>query len=323
MTEMLRMIAEQDGSQTAALGGSVHTAILATPEEAKKNQFNLRNFSSERYLKNPVVLHQHGWGQQVGDMPIGKTNRLYFDGSGNLVADFQFYGGEPAVDRIAAMWRDGVLRGASLGWHNTNEGAANYRSEIHEWSVVAIPRDKGALKVADVSGREHSDDNAVQRKEDDMTKDEVAEMIKSAMGGDKPDEAKLAAVFSEKLEAAFAARDKETEKKAKAENEAKQAVADVHAMADKRAVLLFKAGNMLPKDFVPSGKTNREILIAALGDSVSNADKRSEDYLEASLDWVAKNRETAKQVKPKADDVSVSVVGAGDALSIRQMMEGS
>ena len=84
--------------------------------------------------------------------------------------------------------------------------------------------------------------------------------------------------------------DDDTGKKAMDDDEMKEKAA---ALADERADLLILVRDLLPKDFVSRGKTNVEILVAAVGEEVKDADKRSADYLMAKVEAIVERRAAA------------------------------
>ena len=107
------------------------------------------------YGKNPVVLYAHdltGRTQSAG-LPIGRTRRLIRTAEGHVRADFEFLPGDPFADRVRNAWRRGFLRGASMGWRAiesrpSGAGLVITKSELLEWSIVAVPADPDALRDA-------------------------------------------------------------------------------------------------------------------------------------------------------------------------------
>ena len=57
-----------------------------------------------------------------------------------------------------------------------------------------------------------------------------------------------------------------------------------------RTDLLVTVATVLPKDFVARGKSTKDILVAAVGDEVENAETRSEDYLQAKVEGILERR---------------------------------
>ena len=107
------------------------------------------------YGKNPVVLYAHdltGRTQSAG-LPIGRTRRLVRTADGRLRADFEFLPGDPFADRVRNAWRRGFLRGASIGWRIIESRPSGgklvvTKSELLEWSIVAVPADPDAVRDA-------------------------------------------------------------------------------------------------------------------------------------------------------------------------------
>lgn len=107
------------------------------------------------YGKNPVVLYAHdltGRTQSAG-LPIGRTRRLVRTADGRLRADFEFLPGDAFADRVRNAWRRGFLRGASIGWRIIESRPSGgklvvTKSELLEWSIVAVPADPDAVRHA-------------------------------------------------------------------------------------------------------------------------------------------------------------------------------
>jgi HK97 family phage prohead protease len=92
-------------------------------------------------------------------------------------------------------------------------------------------------------------------------------------------------------EAAEAAR-KEAETQATATREA------FEAEAERKADLRVTFAELYPKDYEARGKTSKELLIAAVGDEVPNAETRSEDYLEAKAEGILERKRAATTPAP-------------------------
>ena len=107
------------------------------------------------YRKNPVVLYAHdltGRTQSAG-LPIGRTRRLVRMSDGRIRAEFEFLPGDAFADRVRNAWRRGFLRAASMGWRAVESrpsggGVIITKSELLEWSIVAVPADPDALRDA-------------------------------------------------------------------------------------------------------------------------------------------------------------------------------
>ena len=92
-------------------------------------------------------------------------------------------------------------------------------------------------------------------------------------------------------EAAEAAR-KEAETQATATREA------FEEEAERKADLRVTFAELYPKDYEARGKTSKELLIAAVGDEVPNAETRSEDYLEAKAEGILERKRAATTTAP-------------------------
>ena len=116
------------------------------------------------------------------------------------------------------------------------------------------------------------------------------------------------------VDAALAKRDEAEAERAKAEDE-KMAMkkkakttrrwprrdrAKIEADAEFRAELITmcRSADMFPKDFDPKGKTRAELLVAAVGNEVTDAAKRSEEYLFAKVETIAERRAAAAMAPP-------------------------
>ncbi len=109
------------------------------------------------YRKNPVVLFAHDYSGRTesSGLPIGRTVSLGRTPDGRIRADFEFLSGDPFADRVRNAWNRGFLRGASIGWRaiearpsERGRGLRIVKSELIEWSIVAVPADPDALRGA-------------------------------------------------------------------------------------------------------------------------------------------------------------------------------
>lgn len=145
----------------------------------------------------------------------------------------------------------------------------------------------------------------------------VAEGIKSAGEGADP-EAITAAVSTglaatitgeaeraadERVASALAERDEAEAARVAAEEEKRAAEvkvtedrASIEAAAQDRAELIVEVRALLPDAYEAKGKTVKEILVAAAGTEVEDAENRSEDYLRAKVEGINERRaEAAKR----------------------------
>ena len=136
--------------------GGVHSAtIFANGASRDGVVIDPAGMDFSGYGKNPVVLYAHdltGRTQSAG-LPIGRTRRLVRTADGRLRADFEFLPGDAFADRVRNAWRRGFLRGASIGWRIIESRPSNgsvvvTKSELLEWSIVAVPADPDAVRDA-------------------------------------------------------------------------------------------------------------------------------------------------------------------------------
>ena len=150
-----------------------HTPVTLTDHEEVGDVFSVTIFANElsrdgvsvdidgmdfsNYRKNPVVLFAHDYSGTTGSsgLPIGRTVSLARTPDGRIRADFEFLSGDPFADRVRNAWNRGFLRGASIGWRaiearpsERGRGLRIVKSELIEWSIVAVPADPDALRGA-------------------------------------------------------------------------------------------------------------------------------------------------------------------------------
>ena len=136
--------------------GDIHSATIFANKASRDGMVvepSGMDFSG--YGKNPVVLYAHdltGRTQSAG-LPIGRTRRLVRTAEGHVRAEFEFLPGDAFADRVRNAWRRGFLRAASMGWRAVESrpsggGVIVTKSELLEWSIVAVPADPDALRDA-------------------------------------------------------------------------------------------------------------------------------------------------------------------------------
>ena len=136
----------------------VYSATIFANELSRDGvSVDIEGMDFANYQKNPVVLFAHDFSGRTesGGLPIGRTIRLHRRSDGRVRAEFEFLMGDPFVERVRNAWNQGFLRGASIGWRaiearpsETGRGVRIVRSELIEWSIVAVPADPDALRGA-------------------------------------------------------------------------------------------------------------------------------------------------------------------------------
>ena len=138
-----------------ALEGNFYRVTIAANERVRQPpELDFGGLATERYLRNPVVMWAHDitGRSESGGLPIGRTRELTRDGSGRLVADFEFLSEDAFAQRVKNAWDKGFLRAASISWMpiegRPSEGGQwrDTRSDLLEWSIVAVPADPDALR---------------------------------------------------------------------------------------------------------------------------------------------------------------------------------
>ena len=100
---------------------------------------------------------------------------------------------------------------------------------------------------------------------------------------------------------------------------------DVEAKATERVEVLQLCDGMLPEDFKPAGKSNAEVMAAALDNFMDDdwsAEGKSEEYLKGILDSINADRRRAQQNRQEHNDSTRVVVKAPSAVQMRKMVKG-
>lgn len=265
---------------------------------------------------------QHDRGRLLartnGGDETGAGRLLIVDNHESLRVEAKLPNTTEANDAIENI-RTGILRGLSV----------HFIIESYEWDkktrTATITKAKLIrIGVVDIPAYPDSTIDRMRAKiegQDDMDEDQVRAIVDEALAkrdGDEPiDAAALARSLAEavgktvddtveaKLTEAFEARDKaEADRKAaedKAEEErkaAEKAAADAEANAEARAELLVMLSDLLPDGTETRGKSNKDLLVLAVGDEIDDAEDRSEDYLRAKVEGIIERRENATKGAP-------------------------
>ncbi len=147
--------AYMDIVERAAVEGGRYRVTIAANESARTQpDLDLGGLSTDGYARNPVVMWAHDavGRSPSGGLPIGRTLELDRGPGGRIVAEFEFLEGDPFAQRVRNAWDQGFLRAASISWlpleSRPVEGGRlrDTRSELLEWSIVAVPADPDALR---------------------------------------------------------------------------------------------------------------------------------------------------------------------------------
>ena len=138
-----------------ALEGNLYRVTIAANERVRQPpELDFGGLSTEGYLRNPVVMWAHDISgrSESGGLPIGRTRELTRDSAGRLVADFEFLSEDAFAQRVKNAWDKGFLRAASISWMPVEGGPSeggqwrDTKSDLLEWSIVAVPADPDALR---------------------------------------------------------------------------------------------------------------------------------------------------------------------------------
>jgi len=162
-----RSIRHMQGSYRAVLPG---TNIRQTAEENRVTvQFmteevardgmvlDADGLDTSAFEQNPVVLWSHGTDPRRGDEPIARASNIRRNGDG-MLADVTFAEDEFA-QRIKRKVEDGFVNAVSVGWRTedidqSGDAPTVTRSDMTEFSFVAVPADTQALVQERTAGSE-------------------------------------------------------------------------------------------------------------------------------------------------------------------------
>ena len=108
----------------------------------------------------------------------------------------------------------------------------------------------------------------------------------------------LQTALQERDEAETARKTAEDATKA-AETAAEEQRAQAEEDTEKRADLLVMIKPLLAQDVETRGKSNKELMVLAVGDEVEDAENRSEDYLQAKIEGIVELRNAASEASQK------------------------
>ncbi len=298
-----------------------YSAVIAVNDDVGDGYpIQIRTMDIDTYMKYGSVLYAH----ESWEDPIGRTTKLYFDDRNRLIAEFEFSKKNDRAAEKKNLWDQGHRRSASISARPMDDG----RHRLVKWSIVSVPADTDAVRarLANASKGEvpmTTEERAAIVKEirEELSRSDgnkgleakVDRLVKAleASDEDKALEERLAKIIDTKLEAAGltrAAGTGEGEGAGTGEGEGTQGAQgagqgtltqeDVEKRAAARVALLRQVDGLLPDGFDTAGKSDKEILVAAVGDEVENAADRSEDYLLGRIEEIAQRRAAASQGTP-------------------------
>ena len=135
--------------------GQYRITIAANETARDELQLVMEGMTTQNYENNPVVMYAHdtvGRTAAAG-LPIGRTTKLSRV-DGQLKADFEFLEDDAFAQRVRNAWDKRFLNAASVSWLplDSERGEGDRiritKSDLLEWSIVAVPADPDALREA-------------------------------------------------------------------------------------------------------------------------------------------------------------------------------
>ena len=135
--------------------GAYRATIFVNERARQGPDLSIEGLQTENYMRNPVVLWSHdmsGKTESAG-LPIGRTNRMT-QADGKIEVDFEFITDDPFADRVRNAWDKGFLQAASVSWlpleseQGEDGNQRDIRSDLLEWSIVSVPSDPDAVRLA-------------------------------------------------------------------------------------------------------------------------------------------------------------------------------
>ena len=343
MIDIKRVYHLQDGD-IKRLADNKYDAVIAVNDDVGDGYpIDIRSMDIDTYLQYGSVCFAH----EIWKLPVGNSERLYFDDRGRLHAVFEFTRRDKRAAEVKNSWDQGHIKAASISARPVESDQGPYssygkppegtRHRLVEWSIVTVPADVDAVN----NGRQRSLVQTVFQPDNGgiiMTKEEregIVRELKDELKGsqneglasrleslikdmeakdaDQALEERLGKIIDDKLEAvgltrAAGAQGAGGEGEGAGTGEGTQGAQgagqgtltqeDVEKRASARVALLRQVDGLLPDGFDTTGKTDKEILVAAVGDEVENAADRSEDYLLGRIEEIAQRRAAASQGTP-------------------------
>ena len=143
-------------NQRTLRDGLYQVTVAANEGVRQPPELDFGGLSTENYARNPVVMWAHDvvGRSPSGGLPIGRTLKLTKQPEGRMVAEFEFLSDDPFAQRVKNAWDKGFLQAASISWvpiESVPDGRGKWRdarSDLLEWSIVAVPADPDALREA-------------------------------------------------------------------------------------------------------------------------------------------------------------------------------
>ena len=324
---------------TASRGDGRHEITIAANSnvEGPYPPIDLTDIDVDGYMRNPVVLWEHG--HKGNGIPIGRTlafNRLP---DNRIKATFEFDLEDPFAKLVGGSYDRGFIRAASINcsFKSYEDFKRGQEPRLKEWSLVAVPLDPGATRsiLSDIfSVMLSTEEPSAQRSDPETpevpveptdTPTQVADPPNPQPSNDPPANPPpvdptatrsisqadvqqivtaltpaLAPVITNAVSTELDRRAEVAAAERSAAEKKEEGEQDMLRRANRRAELLtsVRSVNLIPADMDTSAMADRDILVAAVGETVTNVAERSDDYLWARVDTLVEERRSASANKP-------------------------
>ena len=158
---MKNIIRKSVGLSTRKSADGADEIVISTPNYDRGNdRVYPMGALLDNYQKNPVVMWLHDYNGKTasGGIPVAKCPYLKVTEEGIIAGPPQFLEGDPFADRVKNAWEKGFIKTASIGFNpvdyeQNDKGGYDYKTwEMLEWSLVPIPMNAEACRVAKSAG---------------------------------------------------------------------------------------------------------------------------------------------------------------------------
>ena len=129
-----------------------HEITIAANDNARDFiDLDLSTLRMDNCRNNPVVL----WAHQRGTIPIARSTEIIREDGGRIRARFEFLPDDEFAQRVENAWSHGFIRAASVSFGGgdvtflDNGKIRMTNAELYEWSLVPVPADPDALRMAE------------------------------------------------------------------------------------------------------------------------------------------------------------------------------
>lgn len=134
------------GIATKAADGSFRVLASTAAIDRQGDTVRQDGWELENFKKNPVIL----WAHNYDELPIGKATDIGVSVQGlEITFEFAPAEGNPKAAQVQKLMEEGFLNAVSVGFiPKERNGNVIIRSELLELSVVPVPANQEALRLA-------------------------------------------------------------------------------------------------------------------------------------------------------------------------------